>query len=112
MVIDAKTGKPSPAHSAQVMVYQYTVPRALEQYRGLEFPGHVSYPDGNVQILASGVDAKFVDRLGALIRVLADEASARRVPSTGECRWCDITVEDCSERMEWEGSKEGAMDDF
>ena len=65
VIIDAKTGKPSAAHSAQVMVYQYAVPKSLEQYRGMEFRGHVIYPDGNVQIPASGVDGKFVERLGA-----------------------------------------------
>lgn len=29
VVIDAKTGRPNPAHSAQVMIYQYAVPKAL-----------------------------------------------------------------------------------
>ena len=78
VIIDAKTGKPSAAHSAQVMVYQYAVPKSLEQYRGMEFRGHVIYPDGNVQIPASGVDGKFIDRLGSLIRRLAaDDVPAR-----------------------------------
>ena len=30
-VIDAKTRKPSPHHAVQVMIYQYSVPRALEE---------------------------------------------------------------------------------
>ena len=57
VIVDAKTGRPNPAHSAQVMIYQYAVPRALEQYRGMEFRGHVIYPGGkNVGIPASRVD--------------------------------------------------------
>ena len=93
MIVDAKTGRPNPAHSAQVMIYQYAVPKALEQYRGIEFRGHVIYPDGkNVGIPASGVDRKFIDWLGSLIRRLADENPARRVPSASECRWCDIAL--------------------
>ena len=34
-VIDAKTGRPSPAHTAQVLIYMYALPRALERYKGL-----------------------------------------------------------------------------
>ena len=112
VIVDAKTGRPNPAHSAQVMIYQYALPKALEQYRGIEFRGHVIYPDGNVQIPVSGLDRKFIDRLGALIRRLADENPARRVPSASECRWCDITAEDCPERVEARGGGEGTTDDF
>ncbi len=85
VIIDAKTGKTSPHHVVQVMVYQYAVPKAPEQYRGTEFRGHVIYPDSNVAVPASGVDLKFIDRLGALIRRLASETPAQRVPSAQEC---------------------------
>ena len=112
VIIDAKTGKTNPAHTAQVMLYQYSVPRALERYKGLDFRGHVIYPDRNVQIPASGVDAKFVERLGSLIRRLADETPARRVPSAQECRWCDITKADCPERVEEGTWEEGITEDF
>ena len=113
VIVDAKTGRPNPAHSAQIMIYQYAVPKALEQYRGMEFRGHVVYPDGkNVCIPASGVDRKFIDRLGALIRRLADENPARKVPSVSECRFCDITGADCPERVEARGAAEGTTEDF
>ena len=65
VIIDAKTGRPSPHHTVQVMTYMYAVPRALPEYRKVEFRGHVIYPDGNVQIPASGIDRKFGERLGA-----------------------------------------------
>ena len=113
VIIDAKTGRPGPAHTIQVMTYMYAVPKALEQYLGTEFRGHVIYPDGNVQIPASGLDQKFTERLGGLIRRLASETPARRVPSGGECRWCDITAEDCPERVEREADgHEGMTHDF
>ena len=112
VVIDAKTGRPSPHHSAQVMIYQYAVPKALERYRGTEFRGHIVYPGGNVQIPASGVNGKFVDRLGSLIRRLADETPARKIPSNQECRWCDISVADCPDRIEDELRQEGTTEDF
>ena len=78
----------------------------------MEFRGHVIYPDGNVQIPVSGLDRKFIDRLSNLIRRLADENPARRVPSASECRWCDITREDCPERVEAETKQEGMTGDF
>ena len=112
VVIDAKTGRNSPHHPVQVMIYQYAVPRALEEYRGMEFRGHVIYPDGNVQIPVSGVDRKFIDRLGGLIQRLADETPARRVPSASECRWCDITSEDCNDKILIEVREEGTTEDF
>ena len=112
VIIDAKTGRSSPHHAAQVLTYMYAVPRALDRYRGVEFRGHVIYPDGNVQIPISGMDNRFVDRLGSLIRRLADETPARRVPSGPECRWCDIAQKDCPERVDEEVREEGTTEDF
>ena len=112
VIIDAKTGKPSPHHAVQVLTYMYAVPRATPEYRDTEFRGHIIYPDGNVQIPVSGLDQQFVDRMSALIRRLADETPARRVPSAQECRWCDITAAECPERVEEGVRKEGVTRDF
>ena len=112
VIIDAKTGRSSPYHAAQVLTYMYAVPRALDRYREMEFRGHVIYPDGNVQIPVSGMDRRFIDRLGTLIRRLADETPARRVPSGSECRFCDITADDCPERVEEMRGTEGTTEDF
>ena len=112
VIIDAKTGKPSPSHTVQVLTYMYAVPKSLEQYRGVEFRGHVVYPDSQVGIPVSTVDEKFTENLAALIRRLASETPARRVPSAGECRFCDITKADCPERMEGIVPGEATTDDF
>ena len=113
VVIDAKTGKTSPHHAVQVIIYQYAVPRALEQYRDIEFRGHVSSPDSNVGLPVSAMDGEFVEKLGALIRRLASETPARRVPSAQECRFCDITSADCPERVEkGQGPEDGVTEDF
>ena len=112
VIINAKTGRPSPHHSVQVLIYMYAVPRALPEYHGMEFRGHLIYPESHVQIPVSGLDQPFVERLGALIRRLADETPARRVPSAQECRWCDITAADCPERVEDEAWEEGVTADF
>ena len=111
-VIDAKTSRPSPAHAAQVLLYMYALPRALECYRGLSIAGQVAHPDHVVDIPPEAVDGRFVENLGGLMRRLASEMPARRVPSTGECRFCEITPADCPERAEEGSPEEGATDDF
>ena len=78
----------------------------------MEFRGHVVYPDMQAGIPASGVDQKFILNLGGLIRRLAAETPARRVSSAQECRFCDITGEDCPERVDGEDREEGSTEDF
>ena len=113
VIIDAKTGKHSPSHAAQVKIYQYAVPRALAQFRETRFRGHIVYADGkHAGVPESGVDREFVERLGALIRRLAADAPARRVPSAQECRFCDITKEDCPDRIQGGTGEEGTTEDF
>ena len=55
-VIDAKTGRPSPAHAVQVLTYMYALPRALERYRELSIAGQVAYPDHVVDIPADSLE--------------------------------------------------------
>ena len=113
VIIDAKTGKPQPSHSAQVMIYQYAVPKGVERYRGLEFRGKVTYKDHTVEIPPEAVDREFVRSLSTLVQRLGRDGPARRVPSVGECRFCDITKADCPERMEGEPQAGvGTTDDF
>ena len=113
VIIDAKTGKPSPSHAAQVKIYQYAVPKALAQHRETRFQGHVVYADGKqVSVPVSGVDREFTERLGALIRRLAADTPARRVPSAQECRFCDITKQDCPDRIQGGTVEEGSTADF
>ncbi len=93
-VIDAKTGRPRPAHSAQVLIYMYALPRALERYKGLRTAGQVAYPDHAVDVPTDAVDRRFVENLGGLIHRLASQMPARRVASPAECRFCEITPAD------------------
>ena len=111
-IIDVKTGRPSPAHSIQVMLYQYAVPRSFSQYKGMAFGGQVAYPDHVVDIPAGAVNAEFISKMGELIRRLSAEAPARRVPSRSECAFCDITSADCPERFVDQSRGQGVTDDF
>ena len=112
LISDAKTGQPSPSHRAQIQIYQYAVPKALLQYRDKPAKGQVRYPDSHVGSPASAVSPDFVANMSGLIRRLADHEPARRVPSAQECRFCDITSEDCPVRIDTHHVPAGTSDDF
>ena len=58
-IIDVKTGKDSPSHIVQVMLYMYAVPRAIRQHQGVVFDGQVAYRDHVVDIPAAAAEDGF-----------------------------------------------------
>ena len=113
IVIDAKTGTPREADKFQVMLYMWAVSKFPHLRQQVEqFEGIVEYPGvDEVRIPASAINQDFVDSIVGLIRRLSDDKPARRVPSLSECRFCDITSEDCPERID-EMDIEIKIDDF
>ena len=63
-IYDAKTGKPSPAHEVQVLIYMYALPRVLPDYRDKRFDGMLVYPDHDERIPGEAVDDRFIGYLG------------------------------------------------
>lgn len=112
VIVDVKTGKPSPAHMAQVMIYMYAVPRGIQRYQGVEFSGQIAYPEYGDEIPAGAVDREFLDRLIELLSRLASTRPALRVPSPRECRFCDISRVDCPDRIEHLAQPTGYSEDF
>ena len=72
----------------------------------------MAYPGRVVDIPADAVDGSIVENLDGLIRRLSSQMEARRVPSPGECRFCDITPADCPERADERPPEEGTTNDF
>ena len=112
LIIDVKTGSPSPAHSVQVMLYMYAVPRAMGRHHGVAFDGRVAYGDHEVPVPATAVNETFIRNLSRLVRRLSAEAPSRRVPSPRECGFCDISSVDCPERVVGDAVAEGVTEDF
>lgn len=113
VVIDVKTGKPSPSHGVQVMTYMWAVPRALGQYQGITFSGLLAYNDYEIEIPASAIDKPFTDNLARLVSRVGDtKRQARKVPSAMECGFCPITHLGCPERAATDDRVEGETDDF
>ena len=98
-IVDVKTGKPRASHTIQVMLYMYAVPRALPQHEGVTFDGKIVYQDHEVPVPADSVNETFIQEFGELIRRLSSRTPARKVPSPAECRFCQISSVDCTERL-------------
>lgn len=109
---DAKTGQPRVSYQVQVMTYMYAVPLAFPQYEGIPEGGLVIYEDHEVDIPPEAVDGPFKSDMVDLIHKLSGNEPARKVPSGSECGFCDITAEDCVERIEGGDLHAGSSDDF
>lgn len=114
IIIDVKSGKPRDFHPVQLQLYLYAFPRAeRRRCAGINFTGLVVYPDRELKVEASSITDEFIANAARTIQQLADpDNPAPRVPSWPECRWCDITSRDCSERVEEEAASAEATDDF
>ena len=100
LIVDTKTGTERASHIAQVMMYMYALPRALEQYRGARIAGEIHYPNRVHRVPRGGLDDGFISRLITLIHRVAAPDPPPWTPSAAECRFCDITAADCPERVE------------
>ena len=98
-VIDVKTGEPRPWHYQQMLLYMYALRISLDVPFGVHLAGEIVYPDKTVNVRPGAVHQGFVRDLGDLIRRLASDRPARKVPSGPECRFCDIGLEDCPDRV-------------
>ena len=96
-VVDAKTGRPSPSHEVQVQLYMFAL-RTL--YPGRAFDGLVVYPDREIEVPADAVDEEFVSTVALTISRLTGWPEPPRMPSAVECRFCDVTLEDCPDRID------------
>ena len=56
--------------------------------------------------------SEFIKNLSGLVQRLGAGEPARRVPSPGECGFCDISSLDCPERVEEDVVAEGVTEEF
>ena len=99
-VIDCKTGQPKASDQIQVMIYMYCLPQEAPVYRDHILNGRLVYSGHRVDIPEAAIDAKFEQQFNYFLDILDSPNPAVRVPSAGECRYCDITKADCPDRIE------------
>jgi hypothetical protein len=62
--------------------------------------GEVQYVNHSVSISPDKLDDKFREQLRSEIEAVGGDLELPKVPSYAECRFCDITKEDCPDRIE------------
>jgi hypothetical protein len=68
--------------------------------KDLTLNGRVVYQDSTVDIPASKLDQEFRDRFKRMVHAVGGVDVLKKVPSWGECRWCDIPKSECPERID------------
>jgi len=113
LVMDCKTGSPRPSHHVQMMIYLLSLPYARKPYSSLPLHGRVVYRGDAVDVPADCVDDGFREHFRTVMSIIGGPAPALRVPSPRECRFCDISADDCAERVDTEPEEpQGAVDLF
>jgi hypothetical protein len=104
IVEDCKTGNPKVSDHIQVLIYMLLLPLSIEKFKNQKFLGRIVYKDNmpNVDIpIKTYEDEDLKREIWDTIKLIAgDEENCRKVPSMNECKRCDITCENCKERVE------------
>ena len=77
----------------------YGLGRYVTAWKDIPLKGRVVYSDHVVDIPADAISPEFIEEMGSLIRRMADKKPALVVPSSAECSFCPMTLEDCPQRI-------------
>jgi CRISPR/Cas system-associated exonuclease Cas4 (RecB family) len=100
IVIDCKSGLRRPAHRFQLLTYMVVLPCVRPNLRQSPVEGLLLYTDEVVSIPAHEADEAFRLALRDVIHLVGAHTPPSRAPSAGECRFCPISTDDCSERID------------
>ena len=97
-VYTVRIGEQRPRDVDQVMLAMLYLPKT-RRYLGQPIHGCVVSSDGRrTPLPASFLSQYFEDQAQQLIDLLNSDSSPARAPSPHECRFCDLTLEDCPDR--------------
>jgi hypothetical protein len=99
-VEDCKTGRKKNSDLYQELLYMLLLPLSHPKCRGMKLQGRLVYPDGAIDISSDQVGEAFRVQFREAIATLSSTTPARKVPSFQECRYCDIPVQCCLQRVE------------
>jgi len=111
-VVDVKTKPFRVCNTAQVRLYMMSLPRARDEYRGVTFEGRLINPFGDMHVASEDITTAFRARVRSLMERVCGDEPPLTSPSPGECHHCDLTDEDCSDRMDDDTAPVGVTDDF
>ncbi|MBK8754647.1 MAG: PD-(D/E)XK nuclease family protein [Candidatus Competibacteraceae bacterium] len=102
-VVDCKTGKEKPSDKTQVLIYMLLLPLSeayKEKVRGAQIRGEIQYQHHRADISTEQVNDEFRTVFRSAMNMAAITNPPHKVPSFGECKYCDITAKDCPEKVE------------
>jgi len=111
-IVDCKTGAPKHSDKIQVMIYLLVFPLIRPELKGKKFVGRVSYKDHSVDVPAEAVDDEFKKLFRRTMESMVFASSVPKVPSFSECRFCDIDVSECPERVSTQSTQVQAEHDL
>jgi hypothetical protein len=98
-VCDCKTGRPKASDQIQVQIAMHVLPLCFPELASSTVHGRVIYSDWSKSISPVTVNARFGENLDFFLMLLASDEPPMKAPSSGECRFCDITLGDCADRV-------------
>jgi hypothetical protein len=98
-VYDAKTGNQKQSDIIQVMLYCYCLPYASPIYKGKKLDGCVVYKTDRVEVPSEMIDDAFTKKAVYFLNIIESSDAPDRCPSSVECEYCDISSDDCPEKM-------------
>jgi hypothetical protein len=99
-VEDCKTGNPRHSDHFQVLVYMLALPYVEGHCKGRKLEGRLVYGNTIVDVPGSKIDADLKELFRKTVLAIGGPEPAPKIPSWGECRYCDISKADCPERIE------------
>ena len=101
-IYNVKTGQPRASGEIQVKLYMFLLPLSgHRRWQGVTFDGCAVYADGTEKrVTADAINDEFKENATTFMRRIVAREQARHVPSERECGWCEVSSEDCSERIE------------
>lgn len=98
---DCKTGIARTSDVVQVMLYMMFLPYGKKFYQGKELSGCLIYKNGNKMPIPSGViDDGFKSNIKHFLDGLNSVTPLQKAPHPSECLYCDLTKDDCPDRMD------------
>lgn len=98
-VEDCKTGNPSNSDHMQVLIYMLSLPLCASHCKGKTLEGRIIYKESSVDIPSAKIDESLKNLFKETVRKVGGDKELDKVPSWSECRFCDITMADCPERV-------------
>jgi hypothetical protein len=98
-IYDIKTGNPRQSDIIQVALYMMFLPYATGLYKGKNLEGCVVYKTGRSDVPHQIIDNKFKKHVSYFLDLLESNIQPAKLPSHSGCLWCDLTIEDCPERI-------------